>query len=227
MKKVYLSILIVLMALNIYAQKDSSQGLSTDQQVFNFVEQSPEFPGGEQALIQFLQQNITYPDMERDSDIQGKVLVRFVVLEDGSVSNVVVVKSVSPGLDNEAVRVVKLLPKFKPGYQQGKPVKVYYNLPIVFKLRDNDESKKVMDEKAGRDADFRTGLLLTQVKDWNGALQSFEQSIKNFPQDYLGYQLKGYCEYSLLKMDDTCKDFKTAKALGSPDVDEFLKTQCK
>ncbi|HWB63529.1 MAG TPA: energy transducer TonB, partial [Chitinophagales bacterium] len=79
--------------------------------------------------------------MERDNEIEGKVLLRFVVDEQGKVTDVTVVKSVSPGLDAEAVRVVKMLPDFKPGKQQGRLVKVYYNLPIVFKLSDNDDTK--------------------------------------------------------------------------------------
>ena len=106
-----------------------------EPKIFSFVEQNPEFPGGDVELIKFLQKNIQYPQMERDNDIQGKVLLRFVVREDGSVSDVTVARSVSPGLDKEAVRVVKLLPKFKPGKQQGKAVPVYFNLPVVFKLQ--------------------------------------------------------------------------------------------
>lgn len=106
-----------------------------EPKVFTFVEQNPEFPGGDGELIKFLQKNISYPQMERDNDIQGKVLLRFVVMEDGSVADVNVMRGVSPGLDKEAVRVVKMLPKFKPGRQQGKPVRVYFNLPVVFKLQ--------------------------------------------------------------------------------------------
>jgi len=103
--------------------------------IFTFVEQNPQFPGGDGELMKFLQKNIQYPQMERDNDIQGKVLLRFVVMEDGSVADVQVVRAVSPGLDKEAVRVVKMLPKFTPGKQQGKPVRVYFNLPVVFRLQ--------------------------------------------------------------------------------------------
>jgi protein TonB len=95
----------------------------------------PEFPGGEGELLKYLAKNTVYPQMERDNDIQGRVMLRFVVLEDGSVSEVQVLRGVSPGLDKEAVRVVKSMPKFKPGRQQGKPVRVYYNLPFMFKLQ--------------------------------------------------------------------------------------------
>ncbi|HRG90005.1 MAG TPA: TonB family protein, partial [Chitinophagales bacterium] len=106
-----------------------------EPKVFQFVEQMPEFPGGEGELLKYLAKNTQYPQMERDNDIQGRVMLRFVVLEDGSVSDVTVVRGVSPGLDKEAVRVVKTMPKFKPGRQQGKPVRVYYNLPFMFKLQ--------------------------------------------------------------------------------------------
>jgi protein TonB len=97
-----------------------------------FVEQKPEFPGGDAALLKFMRDNIKYPEMELSNDIQGRVLLRFVVLEDGSVSNVEVQRGVSPGLDREAQRVAKLLPKFTPGKQQGRAVKVYFNLPVKF-----------------------------------------------------------------------------------------------
>lgn len=108
--------------------------LSEEVKVFTFVEQNPTFPGGDGELLKFIQANLRYPQMELDNDIQGKVLIRFVVMEDGTTSNVTVMRKVSPGLDAEAIRLVESLPKFKPGYQQGKPVRVYFNIPIVFKL---------------------------------------------------------------------------------------------
>ena len=106
-----------------------------EPKIFTFVEQPAEFPGGDGELMKFLQKNIQYPQMERDNDIQGKVLLRFVVMEDGAVQDVTVLRGASPGLDKEAVRVVKTLPKFKPGKQQGKAVRVYFNLPVIFKLQ--------------------------------------------------------------------------------------------
>jgi protein TonB len=105
-----------------------------ENKIFQVVEQMPEFPGGEEALMKFIQNNINYPDMERENDIQGRVVVGFVVNEDGSLSDISVKKGVSSGIDKEAVRVVKKLPNFKPGKQQGKAVRVSYVLPIMFKL---------------------------------------------------------------------------------------------
>ena len=94
----------------------------------------PEFPGGEQALMSFLQRKTVYPDRERDLEIEGKAYVKFVVNEDGSICNVSVAKTESSGFGKEAVRVVGLMPKFKPGTQQGKAVRVQYVLPFHFKL---------------------------------------------------------------------------------------------
>ena len=83
----------------------------------------------------FLAKQISYPAFERDNDISGRVLIRFVVNEDGSLSDITLISSVSEGLDKEAQRVVKLFPKFSPGLIAGKPVKVYYTLPVRFRLQ--------------------------------------------------------------------------------------------
>lgn len=99
------------------------------------VDQMPVFKGGDAELLKFIAENTTYPESAKAAGIQGRVIVGFVVGEDGTVSNVKITKGVDPALDAEAVRVVKLLPAFeKPGMNKGKPVQVYYNVPITFKL---------------------------------------------------------------------------------------------
>ena len=100
-----------------------------------YVEKMPEFVGGEKALYEFLSKNLTYPKIAWENNIEGTVLVEFVVEKDGSISNVKpLISSNFPDLDVEALRVVKLLPKFIPGTQRGKPMRVYYKLPIQFSL---------------------------------------------------------------------------------------------
>ena len=99
------------------------------------VEEQPEFPGGLEALYKFLGKNVKYPAMETDAGIQGRVFVEFVVSNDGSITDVVLKRGVSGGLDKEAVRVVKTMPKWSPGKMNGKPVKVRYILPVNFILR--------------------------------------------------------------------------------------------
>lgn len=103
--------------------------------VVRFAEKMPEFPGGTEAMYSFLQKELTYPEVARNNGIQGTVLLEFVVERDGSVSNVKPVVSLFPECDAEAIRVVKKMPKWKPGEQLGKPVRCYFNIPIRFTLQ--------------------------------------------------------------------------------------------
>ena len=105
-----------------------------NQQVFDVVEQMPEYPGGMQALFEYLSQNLKYPEDAKEQKIEGRVIAIFVVETDGSISNVEVVKPVFPSLDAEAVRVLSGMPKWKPGMQSGKVVRVKYTVPINFSL---------------------------------------------------------------------------------------------
>jgi len=105
------------------------------EEVFTVVEQMPQFPGGEQALMKYLQSHINYPPMAAENNVQGKVVVQFVVDKTGRVGDVKVVRSVDKELDREAARVCKSLPKFTPGRQNGHPVSVWYTLPVFFKLQ--------------------------------------------------------------------------------------------
>ena len=105
------------------------------EEIFRSVEQMPQFPGGEAALMKYLQSHINYPPMAAENNIQGRVVVQFVVDKTGKVGEVKVVRSVDKDLDREAVRVCKSLPKFTPGRQNGQAVSVWYTLPVTFKLQ--------------------------------------------------------------------------------------------
>ena len=102
---------------------------------YRVVDVMPEFPGGDTALLKYIADSTHYPKDAKEHAIQGKVITRFMVKEDGSVSDVSVLKGVSPSLDNESIRVVKMLPKFSPGILNGKSVPVWYIVPITFKLK--------------------------------------------------------------------------------------------
>ena len=108
---------------------------AAEEGVFDVVEKMPEFPGGQEALMNFLQKNVKYPKEAMDKGTQGRVVVQFVVGKDGSVTNPKVVKSVSPELDQEALRVVKMMPKWQPGKQKGEEVPVKFTIPVSFMLR--------------------------------------------------------------------------------------------
>lgn len=99
------------------------------------VQQKPSFPGGEAAMYQWLSSNIQYPAVASEEGIQGRVVVEFVVGKDGSITNVKVLRPRHPALDKEAVRVIKSMPKWVPGRNNGQPVKVTYTLPVTFKLQ--------------------------------------------------------------------------------------------
>ena len=106
------------------------------EEIFVVVEQQPEFPGGTSALMKFLGDNIKYPVIAQENGIQGRVITNFVVERDGSISDVQVVRGQDPTLDKEAVRVIKTMPRWKPGQQRGKPVRVRFTLPVVFRLQN-------------------------------------------------------------------------------------------
>ncbi len=106
-----------------------------EHKVFEVVEQMPSFPGGEAALTAFLSSNTKYPEIALENNIQGRVVVKFIVEKNGSITDVHVVKSVDPSLDKEAVRVVKSMPKWTPGKQNGQAVRVQYMVPVTFKLQ--------------------------------------------------------------------------------------------
>lgn len=124
-----------------YAAKDdptpeggSVKGENEDE-VFTVVEAMPKFPGGQAGLFQYLARSIKYPVIAQKSKEQGRVIIQMVIGKDGSLSNIKVLRSVSPSLDAEAVRVVGNMPKWEPGMQKGQPVSVKYTIPIVFRLQ--------------------------------------------------------------------------------------------
>ena len=106
-----------------------------ETKIFEVVEQMPSFPGGDAALMQFLSKNIKYPVVAEENGIQGRVIATFVVERDGSITDVKVVKSVDPSLDKEAIRVLKSMPKWIPGKQNGSAVRVKYTVPVTFRLQ--------------------------------------------------------------------------------------------
>ena len=105
-----------------------------EDQIFQVVEEDATFPGGTAELMKYLQKNIKYPSICQEQGIQGRVIVQFVVEKDGSITDVQVIKAINPYLDKEAVRVVSTMPKWSPGKQRGKPVRVRFTLPVTFRL---------------------------------------------------------------------------------------------
>lgn len=117
-----------------YGEGDGEGEVYADEEIFAVVEEMPSFPGGDAALMSYITKNIKYPSIATENGIQGRVICTFVINRDGKVTNAEVIRSVDPSLDKEALRVINNMPAWKPGKQRGKPVRVKYTLPIVFRL---------------------------------------------------------------------------------------------
>ncbi|MCM1022002.1 MAG: TonB family protein [Muribaculum sp.] len=129
--------------INEYTPQNLSGTLNqaSDEKTFEAVEEPPQFPGGDAALMKFISQNLRYPPYAAENNIQGRVIVRFVVTKTGEIGEVKIGRGKDPSLDQEAMRVVRQLPRFIPAKQNGTPVNVWFNLPITFKLQGADEQK--------------------------------------------------------------------------------------
>ena len=106
-----------------------------EDEVYVFPEEYPSFPGGEEALYKFIDDNLRYPEEARDANVTGTVIIRFVVEKDGSISNAAIAREIGCGCGREALRVVKMMPRWNPGKQGGKPVRTEFTLPVQFYLR--------------------------------------------------------------------------------------------
>lgn len=132
-KNVSLKVALMMLVLLFSFMTSTAQTKKNDM-VFDVVEVMPQFPGGQIAMLQYLMKNMKYPEQAMKEGIQGRVAVSFIVEKDGSISDVKPVLSVHPLLNKEAVRVVESMPKWSPGKHNGKPVRVRFNLPVMFKL---------------------------------------------------------------------------------------------
>ena len=132
-KNVSLKVALMMLVLLFSFMTSTAQTKKNDM-VFDVVEVMPQFPGGQIAMMKYIMENMKYPKQAMKEGIQGRVTVSFIVEKDGRVSNVRLLRSVQPLLDKEAVRVVKSMPKWSPGKHNGKPVRVRFNLPVMFKL---------------------------------------------------------------------------------------------
>ena len=128
------------------SQNDTIPQGKTPKAIFTVAEQNPEFVGGSKELYKWLASKIKYPKAAQRANVSGRVFVKFIVEDDGSISDVIILKGIGFGCDEEAVRVVQNMPKWNPGIQNGRPVAVYYNMPIVFNLEGANEGKKGIED---------------------------------------------------------------------------------
>ena len=132
-KNLKLLLILPVFILAFFTFPSSVAGQSTGEPYFA-VDEMPAFPGGDAALIKFISSNVQYPSSARENNIEGKVIIKFCIAADGSINQISVLKSVDSELDNEALKVVKKFPAFKPGKKSGVAVPVWYMVPIIFAL---------------------------------------------------------------------------------------------
>ena len=160
--------------------KEAEQG-----EIFQVVEERPQFPGGDAELMKFLQQNVKYPKEAQEQGKQGRVIVQFVVNTDGSISNDTIVRSVDPSLDAEAVRIVRNMPNWTPGKQKGEPVRVRFTLPVTFRL-SGDAPKQAAEAKqpeATGDEIFKVVEDRPQFPGGDAELMKFLQQNVKYPKE--------------------------------------------
>ena len=128
---------------------EAKDGITGDKNVYDMVDQMPQFPGGSKALMEYIHKNIRYPEDAKRNKTEGRVIARFTVKEDGNIENVNIVRGISSSLDAEAIRVLSDMPKWQPGMQDGKAVPTLYTVPVVFRIIENgkQDSTKVSEPK--------------------------------------------------------------------------------
>ena len=175
------------------------EGLSTlgdkpeNDSIYQIVDEMPQYPGGEAAMMKFVSENVKYPQEAKDKDIAGRVFVSFVVEKDGSVSTVKVMRGIGGGCDEEVVRVVKAMPKWKPGIKDGKPVRVSYMMPFTFKLSDGQPAKPSKkadankpDMKPDKDGVYQIVEEMPRFPGDEKALMEYLKSNLQMPEKYKG-----------------------------------------
>ena len=207
---------------------------STKDTVYQIAEEMPEFPGGVEALMDFVGKNVKYPEEAKEKEISGRVFVSFVIEKDGSVNEVKVMRGIGGGCDEEAVRVIKGMPKWKPGIQKGKPVRVSYMMPINFKLSDGQSAKPSKkadankpDMKPDKDGVYQIVEEMPRFSGDEKALMEYLNNHLKMPEKYKGdnaeYRLAEYRTFVqfVVNEDGSVSNVKLLKkTAGFEDLDE-------
>ena len=196
--KLFCLFLVLLVCLPSFAQQKPVEKVDSDG-VYLMPDQLPEFPGGIQAMMKFLSTNIKYPVEAQKKGISGRVIVQFVIMEDGTLDQAKVIRGVDPLLDEEALRVVKSMPKWKPGMDRGEAVKVRFTAPIMFNLSKKDTPRPNFPELV---------VPLGQEVE-NRSLQGVWQSCSVQPGEH-GYKILLFPVLKIVSADQTFMNIMTA-----------------
>ena len=174
--------------------------------IFQVVEQMPEYPGGDEAMMKLIQQHITYPSDAREMNLQGRVVLGFVVNEDGSLDSFAVKRGLWPSIDAEALRVVRLLKDFKPGKQQGKAVRVSFVLPIMFRV-SGGELLPIINPNI-TDPDEAKANAACEKGNYEKALKLYKSVCSLDPSNSFAANNLGLCLYQTGDKNGACEAWK-------------------
>ncbi len=204
---------------------------STKDTVYQIAEEMPEFPGGVEALMDFVGKNVKYPEEAKEKEISGRVFVSFVIEKDGSVNEVKVMRGIGGGCDEEAVRVIKGMPKWKPGMQKGKPVRVSYMMPLNFKLSDSQPTKPAQkadvskpDMKPDKNGVYQICEQMPEFPGGVEALMDFVAKNVVYPQEAMDKEISGRVYVSfVIEKDGSVNEVKVMKGIGGGCDDEAVR----
>ena len=204
------------------------EGLSTlgdkpeNDSIYQIVDEMPEFPGGEKAMMDYVSNNVKYPQEAKDKDISGRVFVSFVIEKDGSVNEVKVMRGIGGGCDEEAVRVISAMPKWKPGKQKGKPVRVSYMMPLNFKLTDGPQNQPVKkadvgeaDMKPDKDGVYQIVEEMPQYPGGEKAMMEYVAKSVEYPQEARDKEISGRVFVSfVIEKDGSVSNIEMKRGIG-------------
>ena len=196
--------------------------VANNDTVFQMVEQMPEFPGGVEAMMHYVANNVKYPQEARDKNISGRVFVSFVIEKDGSINEAKVMRGIGGGCDEEAVRVVKNMPKWKPGMQKGKPVRVSYMMPLNFKLTEGQPNPSLGEARVSKveSKPDKNGVyqMVEEMPEFPGGMEAMMDYVaKNvkYPQEAMEKEISGRVFVSfIVEKDGSVNEVKIMKGVG-------------
>lgn len=199
--------------------------------VYQIVEQMPQYTGGEEAMMKYVAENIKYPQAAKDKNIGGRVFVSFVIEKDGSVNEVKVMRGIGGGCDEEAVRVIKGMPKWKPGMQKGKPVRVSYMMPLNFKLSDDQPAKPAQQTDANKpnmkpdkNGVYQIVEEMPKFPGGEGALMEYVSKNVVYPKEAQEKEISGRVYVSfVIEKDGSVNEVKVMKGIGGGCDDEAVR----
>jgi TonB family protein len=208
----HLFVILFFLSSFCFSQKDTSTI------VYTVVDEMPEFPGGAKEMMIFIQKNTVYPRQALEKNQKGKVYVKFMVNTKGKIKNLQVLKSSGVTvLDDEALRVISVMPDWKPGYLQGQAVNVWFNLPINF----NTYNTKTQDEL------YNAGVNAFAKGDYKTALENYTKALEMNPSDIDALYNAGVAAVKLNENEKACEFWNKIKSTGKPDADQLIKQYCK